>query len=88
MSDPQLPRCSFCGKDRSQVRSMMEGPDGLYICDECVVLMAEILAEDGVIAGAPTRPTAASGPGQRTIPSPRAIVDHLDQYVIGQERAK
>jgi ATP-dependent Clp protease ATP-binding subunit ClpX len=88
MSDPQLPRCSFCGKDRSQVRSMMEGPDGLYICDECVVLMAEILAEDGVIAGAPTRPTAAAGPGQRTIPSPRAIVDHLDQYVIGQERAK
>jgi ATP-dependent Clp protease ATP-binding subunit ClpX len=88
MSDPQLPRCSFCGKDRSQVRSMMEGPDGLYICDECVVLMAEILAEDGVIAGAPTRPAAPAGPGQRTIPSPRAIVDHLDQYVIGQERAK
>ena len=67
---------------------MMEGPDGLYICDECVVLMAEILAEDGVIAGAPTRPAAPAGPGQRTIPSPRAIVDHLDQYVIGQERAK
>jgi ATP-dependent Clp protease ATP-binding subunit ClpX len=68
---------------------MMEGPDNLYICDECVVLMAEILAEDGVIAGAPARATApAGGPGQRAIPSPRAIVDHLNQYVIGQERAK
>ena len=67
---------------------MMEGPDGLYICDECVVLMAEILAEDGVISGTPPRPTAPAGQGPRSIPSPRAIVQHLDQYVIGQERAK
>lgn len=88
MSEPKHPRCSFCGKDRTQVRSMMEGPEGLYICDECVVLMAEILAEDGVISGTPPRPAPPAGSGPRTIPSPRAIVEHLDQYVIGQERAK
>jgi ATP-dependent Clp protease ATP-binding subunit ClpX len=87
MSDPQLPSCSFCGKDRTEVRRLIEGSDGVYICDECVLLGAEILAEDGLIAGGAPR-AAAPGQGPRTIPSPRAIVAHLDQYVIGQERAK
>lgn len=49
---------------------------------------AEILAEDGLISGGAPRAATASTPGQRAIPSPRAIVEHLDQYVIGQERAK
>jgi ATP-dependent Clp protease ATP-binding subunit ClpX len=88
MSDPQLPRCSFCGKDRTEVRRLIEGTDGVYICDECVLLGAEILAEDGLITGGAPRPASAPGQGPRTIPSPRAIVEHLDQYVIGQERAK
>jgi ATP-dependent Clp protease ATP-binding subunit ClpX len=88
MSDPQLPRCSFCGKDRTEVRRLIEGSDGVYICDECVLLGAEILAEDGLIAGGAPRAAATPGQGSRAIPSPRAIVDHLDQYVIGQERAK
>jgi ATP-dependent Clp protease ATP-binding subunit ClpX len=88
MSDPQLPHCSFCGKDRTEVRRLIEGSDGVYICDECVLLGAEILAEDGLISGGAPRPAASPGQGQRAIPSPRAIVEHLDQYVIGQERAK
>jgi ATP-dependent Clp protease ATP-binding subunit ClpX len=88
MSDPQLPRCSFCGKDRTEVRRLIEGADGVYICDECVLLGAEILAEDGLIAGGAPRPVSAPGQGPRSIPSPREIVAHLDQYVIGQERAK
>ena len=88
MPDPQLPHCSFCGKDRTEVRRLIEGSDGVYICDECVLLGAEILAEDGLIAGGAPRPAASAGQGPRTIPSPRAIVEHLDQYVIGQERAK
>ena len=54
-----------------------------------VVLGAEILAEEGLIAGgAPRAAQPAADDGQRTIPTPRAIVEHLDQYVIGQERAK
>ena len=88
MPDPQLPHCSFCGKDRTEVRRLIEGSDGVYICDECVLLGAEILAEDGLLAGGAPRPAASSGQGPRTILSPRAIVEHLDQYVIGQERAK
>lgn len=80
------PRCSFCGKDRSEVHRLIEGSDEVYICDECIFLGAEILAEEGVgeavQAAKPTRETP------RAIPSPREIVAHLDQYVIGQERAK
>jgi ATP-dependent Clp protease ATP-binding subunit ClpX len=88
MSSNDSPRCSFCGKDRSAVRRLIEGADGIYICDECVLLGAEVLVEEGVISGNGTRTAVAAGQAPRTIPSPRAIVEHLDQYVIGQERAK
>jgi ATP-dependent Clp protease ATP-binding subunit ClpX len=61
--------------------------DGVYICNGCVLLGAEILAEEGLVSG--VAPARLSGqPAPRTIPSPRQIVEHLDQYVIGQERAK
>ena len=89
MSDTYQPdnlHCSFCEKPASDVQRLIPGAEDAYICDECILLGMEILAEDGVIG-------AASGPspfiaGPRTIPSPREIVAHLDQYVIGQERAK
>jgi ATP-dependent Clp protease ATP-binding subunit ClpX len=80
------PRCSFCGKDRSEVHRLIEGPGDVFICDECVLLGAEILAEEGV--GDAPQSNKATPNQNRTIPSPRAIVEHLDQYVIGQERAK
>ena len=88
MNDTTATHCSFCGKERTQVKRLIEGVDGVYICDGCVLLGAEILAEEGVITGGvrPAVTTDANAP--RTIPSPRAIVEHLDQYVIGQERAK
>ncbi len=89
MSEDQPQRCSFCGKARTEVQRLIEGADHVYICDECVLLGAEILAEEGLAAGGPQ---GAAGAGvshpPRTIPSPREIVEHLDQYVIGQERAK
>ncbi|PMB15360.1 ATP-dependent protease ATP-binding subunit ClpX, partial [Fischerella thermalis CCMEE 5319] len=88
MNETTTPHCSFCGKDRTAVKRLIEGSDGVYICDECILLGAEILAEEGVVTGG-VRPVTASRPNTpRTIPSPRAIVEHLDQYVIGQERAK
>lgn len=87
MMPPTEPRCSFCGKSKAEVRKLIEGPADVYICDECVTLAGEILAEEGLVEGANA---AAGAPpaAPRTIPSPKAIVDHLDQYVIGQERAK
>ncbi len=88
MATPTEPYCSFCGKERMAVRRLIEGKDGIYICDECVLLGAEILAEEGLVTGAAQRPTATTSQAPRAIPSPKEIVQHLDQYVIGQERAK
>ncbi|HQY91856.1 ATP-dependent Clp protease ATP-binding subunit ClpX [Caldilinea sp.] len=88
MNEAITPRCSFCGKDRSEVKRLIEGADGVYICDGCVLLGAEILAEEGVITGGVRPAVATDSNALRTIPSPRSIVEHLDQYVIGQERAK
>ena len=81
------PRCSFCDKRRSEVKHLIEGAPNVYICDECVLLGAELLAEQGIDAPAASPPAVSAG-ATRTIPSPKEIVQHLDQYVIGQERAK
>ena len=78
-------QCSFCGKSESEVQRLVAGMDGVYICDECIMLGAEIMAEEGV--GGSASGTTKPAPPQH-IPSPREIVAHLDQYVIGQERAK
>jgi ATP-dependent Clp protease ATP-binding subunit ClpX len=80
------PRCSFCGKDRTEVHRLIEGAGGVYICDECVLLGAEILAEEGLVDAAPS--SRSPGGEVRAIPSPKEIVEHLDQFVIGQDRAK
>ncbi len=71
-------RCSFCGKSKDAVRKFISGPS-VYICNECIALCNEILAEDQEreVAEAITQ-----------VPTPYEIKDVLDQYVIGQERAK
>ena len=71
-------RCSFCGKSKDAVRKFISGPS-VYICNECIALCNEILAEDEEreVAEAITQ-----------VPTPAEIKDVLDQYVIGQEDAK
>lgn len=81
------PLCNFCGRPSSQVQRLIEGKDGVFICDDCVRLGAEILSEEGLMKGG-SGATAAPPPPPTELPSPRKIVQHLDQYVIGQERAK
>lgn len=81
------PRCSFCGKSKAEVQRLIEGAENAYICDECVLLGAEILSEEG-LTGAPARNQTARQREPGTIPNPKAIVEHLNQYVIGQEQAK
>src|SRR5499433_1352737 len=71
-------RCSFCGKSKDSVRKFISGPS-VYICNECITLCNEILAEDE------EREVADS---ITQVPTPAEIKDVLDQYVIGQERAK
>ncbi len=78
MSHDKHLRCSFCGKSKDAVRKFISGPS-VYICNECIALCNEILAEDE------EREVADS---ITQVPTPREIKDILDQYVIGQELAK
>ncbi|MEX5214271.1 MAG: ATP-dependent Clp protease ATP-binding subunit ClpX [Nitrospiraceae bacterium] len=71
-------RCSFCGKSRDEVRKLIAGPT-VYICDECVNLCNDIIAEDW---------EEAKEEISSKLRKPSEIKHHLDQYVIGQERAK
>src|SRR5438876_6489830 len=73
--------CSFCGKNQDQVRRLIAGPGAVYICDECVELCREIIDEE-----ASSSPRAKSAAGK--MPTPKRIHEQLNQYVIGQERAK
>jgi len=73
-----LLRCSFCGKDRDEVKKLIAGPT-VYICDECVDLCNDIIAEEWEGDKA-KRPSA--------LPKPMEIKEVLDQYVIGQSQAK
>lgn len=76
-------RCSFCGKSQDQVKRLIAGPSA-YICNECVQLCMNILSEDDMQV---TR-SASHTPELDRIPSPKEIKAYLDQYIIGQERAK
>jgi ATP-dependent Clp protease ATP-binding subunit ClpX len=80
--------CSFCGKPESDVARLIEGIDQAFICDECTMLAAEILVEEGVGAGVDSPGTGTSPMTPQRVPSPRELVEHLDEYVIGQDRAK
>jgi len=71
-------RCSFCGKKQQEVRRIVAGP-GVFICDECVELCMEIVND---------APEATSIPDIAEIPKPLEIMKALDDYVIGQKRAK
>src|SRR4028118_552904 len=74
-------RCSFCGKRREQVANLIAGP-GVYICVECVDLCNEIIGKE-------SRPdTSEQNAKMRALPKPKEIFDVLQQYVVGQERAK
>ena len=73
-----LLKCSFCGKTQKQVKKLIAGP-GVYICDECIDLCNEIILDEL---------SESSSLGLQELPKPQEIYEFLDQYVIGQERAK
>ena len=80
-------RCSFCGKTQDHVRKLIAGPNGAYICDECVEICAEIIEEE-------LENEEFSEEGKRDIKEqinlikPKEMKAFLDEYVIGQEQAK
>lgn len=71
--------CSFCGKSQKEVKKLIAGP-GVYICDECIELCNDIIAEE--------RDREEVGKGQLKVPKPIDIKTFLDDFVIGQEKAK
>ncbi|HBK73605.1 MAG TPA: ATP-dependent Clp protease ATP-binding subunit ClpX, partial [Planctomycetaceae bacterium] len=73
--------CSFCRKSYRDVGPLVEGPGDVYICGECIELCQSILDQE-------KRRRGTSKQLFTSIPSPREVVGHLDQYVIGQHHAK
>ena len=71
-------KCSFCGKSQNDVRKLIAGPT-VYICDECIELCNDIIAEEW---------EEEKSRELRSLPKPAEIKNVLDQYVVGQERAK
>lgn len=76
-------QCSFCGKAQGQVKRLIAGPDRVFICDECVTLCDQIIAEESPAQAKDTTSSPIPG-GLR----PRTIFEKLEEYVVGQEQAK
>ncbi|APT16138.1 ATP-dependent Clp protease ATP-binding subunit ClpX [Staphylococcus epidermidis] len=76
--DEENLKCSFCGKDQDQVKKLVAG-SGVYICNECIELCSEIVEEELA---------QNTSEGFTELPTPKEIMDHLNEYVIGQEKAK
>ena len=79
----QTPRCSFCGKEQRMVSRLVAGPN-VYICNECIALCNDILNDEDFLAEDESREQF----GPVKLPSPSEMKKTLDEYVIGQERAK
>lgn len=77
-------RCSFCGKNQDQVKKLIAGPDGAFICDECVEICAEII-EDEVYNKLDGEEESVN---EINLLKPKEITQFLDEYVIGQDEAK
>ena len=77
-------RCSFCGKTQDQVNRLISGPNGAFICDECIDICAEILEEEGVEG----HEDKSSAKDDINLVTPEELKAFLDDYVIGQDQAK
>ena len=80
MTAGSKPRCSFCGQPEEMVRRLISGPNAVYICDGCVEVCRQIL-ETGTLR-------KWEEPNLADVPNPREIYSRLNEYVIGQDRAK
>ncbi len=78
--------CSFCGKNQDQVKRLIAGPGAVYICDECVDLCREIIAEEASASSVSS--AAGCGASSDKPLSPQEIYRRLEEYVVGQEASK
>ena len=77
-------RCSFCGKAQEQVNRLISGPNGAFICDECIDICAEILEDEAI----EERDSKHSAKEDINLLKPEELKAFLDDYVIGQDQAK
>ncbi len=87
MPKSEIKRCSFCGKPQTQVQRMVAG-NGAYICNECIYLCMSIVDEDFAQRNNVHAPLSVGSLTQENLPKPAEIRAVLDDYIIGQERAK
>ncbi len=71
-------RCSFCGKEKTKTKKLIAGPDGIFICDECVELCNDMLDKTPL----------SSAPEEVELKKPAEIKTELDRYIVGQDKAK
>ena len=81
-------RCSFCGKTQNQVRKLIAGPNGVYICDECVDVCSEIIDEELEKDEEAGRESEEAPEEEINLIKPEEMKAFLDEYVIGQDQAK
>ena len=99
--DPKDARCIFCGKSADQVGGMIQSPDGVCICDECISVCSDVLSQGGYMReddGRSEEGVSESDEGQQAVPSaeqvlaslptPHELYDRLSQHVVGQDAAK
>ncbi|MBQ9513904.1 MAG: ATP-dependent Clp protease ATP-binding subunit ClpX [Clostridia bacterium] len=79
MKDKEQQFCSFCGKPKEQTKKLIAGPNGVFICDECIEVCKQVMLEDTEHAGAD---------GEIKLLKPYEIKAQLDEYIVGQEEAK
>lgn len=79
---PEGRRCSFCNRDEKEIKRLIAGPEGVFICNECVDLCRDI------IEGESTWGASSAAPSGRPSPSPQELYARLDEYVVSQENAK
>ena len=82
MPKPPAASCSFCGKSEKDAQSLIAGPQGIFICDECVELCGAMISQQE------QRPDDGEAAAPINLLKPHVIKEHLDEYVIGQEHAK
>ncbi len=78
----RISKCSFCGKSDKEIGPIIEGPNEIFICSDCVELCSTIIRQEKRKSG------SSSSDSITNIPTPRAIKEHLDTYIIGQDYAK
>ena len=80
--------CSFCHKSRSQVSKLVQGPNGVFICDECIRACADMIGQPVDELGIDDEVEVPEEAPIKELPTPHEIYDELSQYVMGQEQAK